>query len=256
MGNVTPMRKGKAAAKPAAEVEELDLDDLELDGLEELDDVDLETEPEPEAEVKKVPAKKAVTKKAKPAPQIEFSEHGDEIELDFEEEETEEAPAPTPVVTKKTTPKTATRKTARDVAQEEETDMAEYLRGFAAGKYGVNLSREDAERVDATLKAAEQDHTGNLFAYLVGSGVTETASATVIKSPGVTQVVSKAPRATKAQTRAAAATALKTAKKPAAKSSGDLDMKAVRTWAQSNGYALGDRGRIPAEIQDAYRAAN
>lgn len=30
------------------------------------------------------------------------------------------------------------------------------------------------------------------------------------------------------------------------------DTKAVRAWAQENGYEVGDRGRIPAEIVEAY----
>lgn len=31
------------------------------------------------------------------------------------------------------------------------------------------------------------------------------------------------------------------------------DSKAVRAWAQENGYEIGDRGRIPEDIQEAYR---
>ena len=31
---------------------------------------------------------------------------------------------------------------------------------------------------------------------------------------------------------------------------------AIRAWAQGNGYAVGDRGRIKAEIVEAYDAAN
>ena len=34
------------------------------------------------------------------------------------------------------------------------------------------------------------------------------------------------------------------------------DTKAIREWAQANGYEVGDRGRIPAEVKDAYAAAN
>lgn len=30
------------------------------------------------------------------------------------------------------------------------------------------------------------------------------------------------------------------------------DTKAMRAWAQENGYEVGDRGRIPAEIVEAY----
>lgn len=31
--------------------------------------------------------------------------------------------------------------------------------------------------------------------------------------------------------------------------------KAIRTWAQANGFKVGDRGRIPQEAIDAYQAA-
>jgi len=30
---------------------------------------------------------------------------------------------------------------------------------------------------------------------------------------------------------------------------------AVRAWAQANGFAVGDRGRLPSEVTDAYRRA-
>src|SRR3954470_7127797 len=35
-----------------------------------------------------------------------------------------------------------------------------------------------------------------------------------------------------------------------------LDTKAVRLWASENGYELSSRGRIPANIVEAYRAAH
>lgn len=37
---------------------------------------------------------------------------------------------------------------------------------------------------------------------------------------------------------------------------GARDLKSVRMWAKSNGYTLGDRGRIPREVIDAYEKAN
>ncbi len=38
---------------------------------------------------------------------------------------------------------------------------------------------------------------------------------------------------------------------------GDADrLAAIRSWAQGNGYAVGDRGRIKAEIVEAYEAAH
>lgn len=30
----------------------------------------------------------------------------------------------------------------------------------------------------------------------------------------------------------------------------------IRAWARANGYTVSDRGRIPADIMEAYRAAN
>lgn len=38
-------------------------------------------------------------------------------------------------------------------------------------------------------------------------------------------------------------------------STGSGDTAAVRAWAQRNGFEVGDRGRIPAEIRAAYTAA-
>lgn len=42
---------------------------------------------------------------------------------------------------------------------------------------------------------------------------------------------------------------------PRKRSTSNGDTAAVREWAQRNGYTVGDRGRIPAEIREAYAAA-
>jgi Lsr2. len=34
------------------------------------------------------------------------------------------------------------------------------------------------------------------------------------------------------------------------------DLAAIRSWAQSNGFSVGDRGRISAEVRDAYDRAH
>ena len=34
------------------------------------------------------------------------------------------------------------------------------------------------------------------------------------------------------------------------------DLKAIRDWANENGYTVSSRGRIPAEVQSAYAAAH
>jgi hypothetical protein len=38
--------------------------------------------------------------------------------------------------------------------------------------------------------------------------------------------------------------------------SGQQDYSAVRAWAKENGYAVSERGRVPASVLDAYNAAN
>ena len=39
-------------------------------------------------------------------------------------------------------------------------------------------------------------------------------------------------------------------------SNGANDVTAIRAWARQNGFSLGDRGRIPAPVLDAYAAAH
>lgn len=38
--------------------------------------------------------------------------------------------------------------------------------------------------------------------------------------------------------------------------SGSGELAAIRAWAQGNGYSVGDRGRISAEVREAYERAN
>lgn len=39
-------------------------------------------------------------------------------------------------------------------------------------------------------------------------------------------------------------------------SGGNTDAAKVREWARANGYTVSDRGRIPAEVTEAYAKAN
>ena len=48
--------------------------------------------------------------------------------------------------------------------------------------------------------------------------------------------------------------AARTTSKRSSAASSPSDNKAIREWAAANGYEVGDRGRIPAEIRDAYAA--
>ncbi len=43
--------------------------------------------------------------------------------------------------------------------------------------------------------------------------------------------------------------------RPVTRVQSDVDPKSVRAWASSNGYEVSGRGRIPAEVVEAYRAA-
>lgn len=47
----------------------------------------------------------------------------------------------------------------------------------------------------------------------------------------------------------------KTARKATAKNSVG-DTKAIREWARINGYDVSDRGRVPADVMQAYAAAS
>ncbi|MCC3766486.1 Lsr2 family protein [Streptomyces sp. UNOC14_S4] len=38
--------------------------------------------------------------------------------------------------------------------------------------------------------------------------------------------------------------------------SGSQDTAKIRAWAKKNGYSVNDRGRVPADIREAYEKAN
>jgi hypothetical protein len=42
---------------------------------------------------------------------------------------------------------------------------------------------------------------------------------------------------------------------PSANGNGPVDTKAVRKWAASNGIELSNRGRVPADVVEKYKAA-
>lgn len=48
----------------------------------------------------------------------------------------------------------------------------------------------------------------------------------------------------------------KTAARSNSASNGAVDAKTVRAWAQANGIAVPDRGRIPTSVREQYAAAN
>lgn len=54
--------------------------------------------------------------------------------------------------------------------------------------------------------------------------------------------------------RATAGRTISGARRTSRNASGEL--AAIRTWAQSHGFTVGDRGRISAEVRDAYEAAH
>lgn len=39
-------------------------------------------------------------------------------------------------------------------------------------------------------------------------------------------------------------------------SNSGTDLSKVREWGRANGYKVSDRGRVPQEVQDAYKAAH
>ena len=65
--------------------------------------------------------------------------------------------------------------------------------------------------------------------------------------------IAKARSASSARAAAPAARASSGRKRASAGSSAETQV--IREWAQANGYPVGDRGRIAAEIREAYAAA-
>lgn len=55
--------------------------------------------------------------------------------------------------------------------------------------------------------------------------------------------------------RSVAGTGRATSARRSSRSNGG-ELAEIRAWAQSNGYAVGDRGRISAEVREAYAKAN
>ncbi|MFJ8011560.1 Lsr2 family protein [Streptomyces sp. NPDC096339] len=52
------------------------------------------------------------------------------------------------------------------------------------------------------------------------------------------------------------ATAARGAKGRASATTGQPDTALIRAWAKENNYNVNDRGRVPAEIREAYEKAN
>lgn len=48
----------------------------------------------------------------------------------------------------------------------------------------------------------------------------------------------------------------KTPRKSSGSKPSSSNASKIREWAKENGYTVGDRGRIPAEVTEAYTAAN
>ncbi|WP_438484318.1 histone-like nucleoid-structuring protein Lsr2 [Streptomyces sp. S186] len=46
------------------------------------------------------------------------------------------------------------------------------------------------------------------------------------------------------------------ARKPRKVTAGGDDTAAIRAWAKENGYQVNDRGRVPADIREAYQKAH
>ena len=46
------------------------------------------------------------------------------------------------------------------------------------------------------------------------------------------------------------------ARRPAASSDGSASAREMREWARSNGIQVTERGRVPAEVREAFEAAN
>jgi len=108
----------------------------------------------------------------------------------------------------------------------------------------VQLTIDSSESIDKILPAV-----GAMF----GVEVQVTPSSTA----GATGNSAQTPTEDKPSPRRRGATKRTPAKQSGSRSRGrkDDDSALVREWARANGFRVADRGRISAEIRNAYRAA-
>jgi hypothetical protein len=144
-------------------------------------------------------------------------------------------------------------------------------------------SREDREALRDWARSHGYDVGGRgrigasvRSAYAEAKAADASASAAVEAEPVVevatpSEPISKVAKATKKSTRRrtsakkavseaaveAPAKAARTGKRPAkrAATAGPSPISNIRSWAQENGFTIGNRGRIPATVRQAYEAA-
>lgn len=100
---------------------------------------------------------------------------------------------------------------------------------------GTELATDDVQSIEFSLDGKD---------YSIDLGTTNAATFREAIDPYLN-----------AATKVTSATRRNTARKTSGKASSG-ETKRIREWAQINGYTVSDRGRVAAEIVEAYRAAN
>jgi hypothetical protein len=154
-------------------------------------------------------------------------------------------------------PSSPSRVTASAESREDREELREWARshGYEVGGRG---------RIGASVRAAYAE--SKAADASANNGAVEADLVTATASP---EPVAKVAKAVKKSTRRrtakkvaeapaeAPAKASRTGKRPAkrAATAGPSPISNIRTWAQENGFTIGNRGRIPATVRQAYEAA-
>jgi Lsr2 len=151
---------------------------------------------------------------------------------------------------------------SRVVASAESREDREALRDWARS-HGYEVGGRG--RIGASVRAAyaeakAADASANNGA-VEGDLITQTASPEPVAKVAKAAKKSTRRRSTAKKAAEAAAEApakaSRTGKRPAkrAATAGPSPISNIRTWAQENGFTIGNRGRIPATVRQAYEAA-
>jgi hypothetical protein len=108
---------------------------------------------------------------------------------------------------------------------------------------------EDAIRVVGSLYGVELAVVNES----AGNGATPSASTDDSSSNGKRESTSSRRSRTTTNSGSSAKRRRRQSTKKATNASGNAD---VRAWARENGFTVKDRGRVPAAVIEAYRAAN
>lgn len=124
-------------------------------------------------------------------------------------------------------------------------------RGSITDKRGITLKKQITQLVDDLDGTVLEDGDGGTIRFALENRQYEIdlSDANADKLRTALAPFISAGRSVSSGSRAAAP-------RRSSRGSSGGDLAAIRSWAQSNGFSVGDRGRISAEVREAYDRAN